>query len=180
LTVSTLNDPPTPPTPPAPRPEPVDPAKNPNTSDPIFKFILYSGFLIGLVAYTFLVLASAFRIGVFDEDEEIIAGILLGIGAALGTNFGAYMGIQMTKPENLRGLNILPNIKWPTIQAAAALYYFVLLGFCLVVALVYLGGFVKDDAGQNVAVPTLIATQALTFVGVFAGLFALALNRGRT
>lgn len=133
------------------------------SNDTIRKAIVAVSFLIGLVVYAWQIITAGLS---GTEVDPAVTALITGVGAALATNFGAFMGISWNQTGGLTGFN-LPTFKLPTAQALGALFYFLML---LLAAVLWLSKGLSPDA------PEIIRNQVATLGGVIIGVVVVILN----
>ena len=139
------------------------------------KWFFVAILLIGTFIYLFAVIYGGIRSindlanasGTPSTLPSFINQVILGIGGALATHFGAFLGITFSQGKGLRGLfDPFKALGKPDNMAGGlAIVYFL----SLVVAIILWGisGF-----SENFAI--VLKDLASTFIGVFAGALIVA------
>jgi uncharacterized membrane protein len=100
--------------------------------------------------------------------HPIVTAFATAVGGALATNFGALVGVSITTQGVLTTQGIGDFFRWKNLQAAAAVFYFLVLLFALAVWL--LDGFFSENTAE------IIRTHAATVLGVIPGILLVKLN----
>ena len=128
--------------------------------------ILGIGAVLYVAAIVWAGIASLRHTGTAPVDlPDIVEQVIVVIGGALATHFGAWMGITFNQGRSFARVRDLPTLD-QIAQVLAYLYF-----GCLVLGLVFWGatGFSPNAAG-------VLQNLSYTILGVFAGVVAVWLK----
>lgn len=141
-------------------------------NDTVKKLIVVISFLLGLGFYIGAILIAGLD-SLKGPNEpaipEILSALVTGVGGALATNFGAFMGISLNTTGGATAFKV-PQFQMPSVQSIGALVYFVSL-------LAALGFWAADSFSPTTA--ELIRNQGATLAGAIVGIVVVSLNTKR-